>query len=207
MRHVLTAGTWNADRLSDVMAVWPDGTLWAYTAETGGGLAGGVKVGSGWQIFDAVFPVGDFDGDRCTDVLARRSDTGDLWLYGSDCAGTFVSKKKVGTGWGPFTAVLGPGDVTGDGKADVLARTAAGVLRLYPGNGKGGWLTPRNVSSGWQSYDTLVSPGDINGDGRSELVVRAPGGTLYQYRSTGVGTFHARQQIGTGWQTSSPILR
>lgn len=206
MRKVFTAGAWDTDRLSDVMAVWPDGTLWAYAARSGGGLASGVKVGSGWGVFDAVFPVGDFDGDRCTDVLARRSDNGELWLYRSDCAGTFVAKRKVGTGWGPFTAVLSPGDVTGDGKADVLARTSAGVLRLYPGNGRGGWLTARNVSSGWQVYDTIVSPGDLDGDGRSELVVRGTDGTLYQYRSTGSGTFHPRQQIGTGWQTSATIL-
>ena len=38
--------------------------------------------------------------------------------------------------WRGYNTLVTPGDVTGDGRADFLARTPAGTLFLYPGTGK-----------------------------------------------------------------------
>jgi hypothetical protein len=51
-------------------------------------------------------------------------------------------------GWNACT-IRGPGDFSGDGRPDILARDAAGSLWLYPGNGTGGVTARTLVGSGW----------------------------------------------------------
>lgn len=61
-----------------------------------------------------------------------------MYLYkgrGKAGSGAFSSRIKV-RAWGGYNAFDAVGDVTGDGKADFLARTPAGALYLYPGTGK-----------------------------------------------------------------------
>lgn len=41
-----------------------------------------------------------------------------------------------------MTAIVGPGDFSGDGNVDVLARDSVGLVWLYRGNGRGGWMYP-----------------------------------------------------------------
>ena len=48
------------------------------------------------------------------------------------------------------------GHITGDGKADFLARTSGGTLYLYPGTGKATseiFATRISVGTGFQAYD------------------------------------------------------
>jgi hypothetical protein len=91
----------------------------------------------------------DWSGDRRADVLAVDS-AGRLLLYRGTGAGRFVAGggSPIGTGWGGFTALLAPGDWSGDGRPDLLARTTDGLLLLYRGNGSGGFLTGSGSRSG-----------------------------------------------------------
>ena len=44
----------------------------------------------------------------------------------------------ISSGWNAYRAVLSPGDLTGDGKVDVLAvRSSDNAMLLYPGTGTG----------------------------------------------------------------------
>jgi hypothetical protein len=108
----------------------------------------------------------DWSGDRRADVLAVDS-AGRLLLYRGTGAGAFVAGggSPIGTGWGGFTALLAPGDWSGDGRPDLLARTADGLLLLYRGNGRGGFLSSsgEQIGSGWQSMTALLAPRDWNG--------------------------------------------
>jgi hypothetical protein len=100
-------------------------------------------------------PTSDVNGDWTADVLVR-SPTGDLILYGGNGAAGW-SPPWVGTGFGVFDAIVGPGDFTGDGAADVLARSAStGQLWLYPGDGAGGWLPWRVIGTGWGGFDAVM---------------------------------------------------
>ena len=48
-----------------------------------------------------------------------------------------------------MTAIMSPGDFTGDRVGDVLARDTSGNLWLYPRTAAGGWGTRSLVSTGW----------------------------------------------------------
>jgi stage II sporulation protein D len=204
---VLTAGTWDSDALSDVLAQKTDGTLWLYPGRAAGSLATGRKVGSGWGGVNLVFPVGDFGGDGFSDLMARKPD-GSLTLYSGNGAGGFRGvPAKIGTGWSSYTSVFSPGDFNGDGTSDVIARASGGLLYLYPGNGSGGWLPRRTIGQGWNSFSTLLSPGDFNGDAKSDLLARRTDGTLWLYAGNGAAGFlPPARVVGTGWNTFSKIL-
>ena len=203
---VFTAGTWDTDALSDVMAQRPDGTLWLYPGTTAGPVGPPRQVGAGWGVFNLVFPVGDFGGDGLSDLLARTPD-GALMLYSGNGAGGFLNNtRQIGTGWGVFTSVFSPGDFTGDGKADVIARTSDGLLYVYPGNGSGGWLPRRLIGQGWNGFSVIMSSGDFSGDGKSDLLGRRTDGTLWMYPGNGTGGFLPAKGVGSGWNIFSTVL-
>ena len=137
---MLPAGDFSGDGKPDLLARRPDGVLLLYRGNGAGGwvTGKGEPVGSGWQSFTAVLPGGDFSGDGRPDVLARRGD-GTLLLYRGDGAGGWITGagERIGTGWGPFTALASGGDFSGDGRADVarppVRRHAAALPRQRHG--------------------------------------------------------------------------
>jgi len=202
---IFTAGTWDTDALSDVMAQKSDGTLWLYPGTAADPIGPPRKIGAGWGIFNLVFPVGDFSGDGLTDLIVRRND-GTLLLYPGKGTGGFASARLIGSTWAGFTSVFSPGDFTGDGKSDVMARTPGGSLYLYPGNGSGGWLPRQLIGGGWNVFSTIISPGDVSGDGKSDLLARNKDGVLWMYPGNGTGRFLTRKALGSGWNSFSTLL-
>ncbi|MFC6558231.1 FG-GAP repeat domain-containing protein, partial [Nonomuraea cavernae] len=82
----------------------------------------------------------DFSGDGKADVIARNATTKDLHLYRGNGSGGFQSGtgEAFGHNWSAFDIIFSPGDFTGDGKADIIARnTTTKDLHLYRGNGTG----------------------------------------------------------------------
>ncbi|MFF2774926.1 FG-GAP-like repeat-containing protein [Streptomyces sp. NPDC058052] len=123
----------------------------------------------------------------------------------------FIDGSQIGAGWGIYNSIVGPGDLSGDGKGDILARDKNGVLYLYKGNGLGTALATRvKVGTGWQIYNKIVGAGDYTGDGLTDIVARTTGGDLYVYPGTGSATvpFKTRVKVGSGWgafkQLASP---
>ncbi len=131
----------NGDKVADLLARKPDGTLWFYPGDGKGAYGVPRKIGlAGWEAFNALVSVRDFTGDGKNDLIARKPD-GTLWIYpgtGRVDAGDpgYTKPKKIGTaGWNGFTALTGAGDLNGDGKNDLLARKSDGSLWLYRGTG------------------------------------------------------------------------
>lgn len=191
------------DNRPDMLAVCNDGTLT-------GGSNGQYSAGWGWNIYNTLIGPGDLTGDGKGDLLARDA-SGDLYLYRSitekflPSVPNFASRVKVGGGWGIYDRIVGAGDYTGDGRADIVARTTTGDLYLYAGTGStSAPLKPRlKVGAGWQIYTKLAAIGDVDGDGKGDLLAADRNGNLYRYSSTGTGTqsgaFRARVLIGGGW--------
>ncbi|WP_169542057.1 FG-GAP-like repeat-containing protein [Solirubrobacter soli] len=196
---------WSGDGPGDVLTVHPDGSLLLYRGNGAGGwLTGkGESLGGGWSAMTALMAPGDFSGDGKPDLLARDKD-GRLLMYRGDGAGGWAGTPQVvGSGWGPFTAVFSPGDFTGDGHPDVLARNADGALLLYRGDGDGGWVTGKAepIGSGWGPFQAVLPAGDFSGDGKPDVFAVATDGTLYLYRGNGAGGWETGkgEPVGSGW--------
>ncbi|PRY32972.1 glycoside hydrolase domain-containing protein [Pseudosporangium ferrugineum] len=92
-------------------------------------------------------------------------------------------------------------DFTGNGWADVLARTTSGgELWIYPGNGGAIDTAARlRVGAGWEAMNAIVRIGDLDRDGREDVVARqSSNGDLWFYPGTGTA-LAARKRIATGW--------
>ena len=51
-----------------------------------------------------------------------------------------------------MTSILGVGDASGDGHADMMTRDRQGRLWRYPGNGVGGFGRAQQIGNGWQTF-------------------------------------------------------
>jgi len=70
--------------------------------------------------------------------------------------GTFKPRVKLFTNWGgSYNAVVGVGDITGDGKADLVSRDTGGTLWRNNGNGKGSFGARAKIATGWSGYKAL----------------------------------------------------
>ncbi|MFF8809374.1 FG-GAP repeat domain-containing protein [Streptomyces omiyaensis] len=175
----------------------------------GGTLYANGWTGGGWSSYNHISGPGDLNGDGKGDLLARDR-SGVLYLMRGNGEGTgFASRIRVGSGWGAYNRLVGAGDVSGDGRADVLARDGSGTLWLYKGTGVSTrpFAARQRIGGGWNAYRQIVVPGDLDGDGRADLLATTSGGTLYRYHATGAGgVFAPRAEVGGGWQVYSDLF-
>jgi uncharacterized membrane protein len=146
----------------------------------------------------------DWDGDGCSDLLARRSDDASLRLYAGDCTGGYRKEGVlVGTSWGDFDRLLGVPDWDGDGCADVIGRRASDAsLRLYAGNCAGGWKQENVlIGTSWGDFGQLFAVNDWDGDGCADVIGRRQSdATLRLYAGDCTGGWKSvNVQIGSSW--------
>ncbi|MEV4445051.1 trypsin-like serine protease [Streptomyces mirabilis] len=156
--RVVAPGDVTGDALPDLLSVDSGGVLWIYPGKGNGTFSARVKVSSGWNQYNSLRAHGDFTGDGKADLIARSKTGSYVYLFkgtGKAGSGAFSSRIKVRT-WAGYNAFDAVGDVTGDGKADFLARTPAGTLYLYPGTGKATseiFATAIKIGTDFKQYD------------------------------------------------------
>jgi len=79
----------------------------------------------------------DFSGDGCPDVLARHASDTRLRYWKGNCDGGLGAIGTFGLNWDIYAVIFTPGDFTGNGCADVMAR-ASGSLYYWQGDCAGG---------------------------------------------------------------------
>ncbi|MFE5813808.1 FG-GAP repeat domain-containing protein [Streptomyces sp. NPDC056479] len=160
---------------------------------------------STWVTGTQVLPFGDLDGDGCNDVFVRNR-RGEADVYPTICGGLPDLQSfhvKVSSDWSAYDTVLSPGDLTGDGRADLLTRSAStGKLYLYAQNGTGGFKARTLAGSGFGGYKRLIAAGDLNRDGKNDLLAIDASNELWRFNGTGAGTFTSRSLVFKDWGTS-----
>ncbi|MFF8510887.1 FG-GAP-like repeat-containing protein [Streptomyces sp. NPDC015492] len=195
-------GGWRGADYTHLASLDPDNSSDIAQLFDNGLYVDGVYIGSGWGVYNALVGPGDLSGDGKGDLLARDR-SGNLYLYKGNGQSTgFASRIKVGGGWGAFNKIVGAGDYTGDGRADIVARATDGVLYVYPGTGNATapFGARKEVGRGWNTYSKVIAPGDLNGDGKGDLLGVTSGGDLWGYQNAGSGKFGDRYKIGPGFQ-------
>lgn len=225
----MVAGDFDGDGTDDIAMFKRNGggaLLYVWTGEGTRFASAGVwwEVASGYDLANVGdrFVAGDFDGDGDDDVATA-------YQYGD---GTFrfhvwrSSRSALvyagATGWyqsgsyslGPVAGRLAAGDVSGDGRDDVVMLrnngSSGAMMWLWTSTGSSFALQPTrwSVDSGYglANVGDRFVVADVNRDGRADAV------TAYQY---GDGTFryHVWTSTGTsltyggpgGWYTSGPF--
>ncbi|MFE3578275.1 FG-GAP repeat domain-containing protein [Streptomyces vinaceus] len=153
-----------------------------------------------------VTAVGDLTGDGVADVIAVETATGDLYRYSGPAFTGGTARVKIGYGWSAISDIVGVGDVTGDGVADVIAVDASnGNLYRYSGPNYNG-ATKVQIGTNWDAMTNITGVGDITGDGVPDLLaVEKATGDLYRYSGPSYSG-GSRVKIGTGWNIYSTIV-
>ncbi|MFE2300420.1 trypsin-like serine protease [Streptomyces sp. NPDC059445] len=157
--RIIAPGDITGDGLPDMLSVDSAGAMWEYPGKGNGTFSARIQVRTGWNQYNSIRAHGDFTGDGKADLLARQSGSDDLYLYkgtGKTGSEAFSSRIKVRSAWTGYNAFDAVGDITGDGKADFLARTPGGTLYLYPGTGKATseiFATRISVGTDFKQYD------------------------------------------------------
>lgn len=162
------------------------------------------------ESYYGTFKSADVNGDGIADVCARGA-SGILCGFGriipsagpgSSPTHQFTSEALMGPGvfddaggWGDvrYSSTIQYGDVNGDGKADVIARSSFGLLvalsdgvrfgtpRLWSKLNANGARDFSNFENIWlrnSSYYGTFRAADINGDGKADICARGPGGII-----------------------------
>lgn len=212
--RVLGVGDYNSDGKNDLVARKLDGSLWFY-AGTGRvsasdeGYRPVVKIGEfGWNGFDSLLGVRDFDGDGTNDLLARRPD-GILVLYSGTGTGSTGSGRQIDFGWEVFNQLIAVQDFNGDGTNDLAARRPDGTLWFYANTGNGTLINPRQIGTGWGIYAQIAGTGDANGDRMADFVASDAAGGVYFYAGTAMRepAYQAARKIGDfGWDAFDALV-
>ncbi|MFJ7213421.1 GH25 family lysozyme [Amycolatopsis sp. NPDC098790] len=121
--------------------------------------------------------------------------------------GSLAQLAALAGGSGGGANGVSAGDVTGDGRADLVARMPDGSLSLYKNNGSN--TSPYDsgtlVGSSWQGFSWFRA-GDVTGDHRADIVAAKPDGSLWLYTNNGSSSpYDTGTLIGSAWQQFSNV--
>ncbi|RNL78626.1 hypothetical protein EFL95_05940 [Nocardioides marmorisolisilvae] len=143
-------------------------------------------------------------GERWPDLIIK-SPTDMIRVVPTHGIRTYKSRVVSKGVWFSKDVIVAVGDLTGDGKSDVLARDAkTRQTAVYRGDGQGHVSTTGIASTAkFKDLSTLIAARDFNGDGKLDVLgkSRVTGG-LVLFRGTGGGKFALGRTIAKDWTYS-----
>lgn len=163
------------DAQSSELLLFPGTAARTYDAPT--------VLSSSWSYRLTTF-AGDLDRDGSPELIAVDA-AGRVWsIDAGQLPGALGKPKQVGSGFSVMDTVVGVGDITGDGGADLLTRATDGRVRIYPG-GKGVALGapygPYTALAGL----SFLGGGNFIGNSMSDVVGVDANGTLVAHSPNG----------------------
>jgi hypothetical protein len=156
--NVLTSpGDVNGDGARDLIARQSTtGDMYFYAGTADHRFKAAVKFGTNWKTYTKVVGAGDLNGDGRGDLLGH-DQAGGLWRYYGTANGGVTAGVKLASAWGMgYTTLVGVGDISGDGKPDLVARTTDGRLFRHSGTGNGTIAGSAQIgNSGWAAFKGL----------------------------------------------------
>ncbi|MET9542722.1 VCBS repeat-containing protein [Streptomyces sp. NPDC006553] len=195
------------DGKSDLLVREIDGSLTFVTQTQAVEFA---RAGGSSEFVKEMIPLGDLDLSDGRPEILTLSVTGGVELYGNASTTDFSQRRWGSGGFHIYNKVFTPGDVNGDRRADLMARTPNGDLYIFLASGDASYpfMGRVLVGHGWQVYDQIIGLGDNDGDGKGDVLARTPDGALKFYGSTGdpLKPFKAPVHMGHGWDRFNQIL-
>ncbi|MET9676018.1 FG-GAP-like repeat-containing protein [Streptomyces sp. NPDC006482] len=214
MSAIVRHGDFTGDTREDLIArEAATGKLWLYPGTGTGGVGARKLIGSGgWNAMTKITAFGDLTADGRSDLLAVEASTGKLWLYPGTSTGTLGARKLIGAGWNAMNTLVAPGDMNGNGRADLIAREpATGKLWLYPATGANTFGARVLIGSGWNVMASFLAVGDFNASGTNDLATITTSsyegegcrgvGCLVLYGGKGTGGLNAGLPEDANWSS------
>ena len=199
--QVLVVPSINGDHWADIVWMTSSGAFYDANSVIYGLNTTDLVTSTGMSDYRNCTGLADVRGNGTSSILCIRRSDNALVRFDSDGAGNISSTVHVITpsGWNgaSYNYMFGSGDVTGDGRSDLLVRDSSGNILAWQGNGSGGFTSSVKLFSGFQGYRDLTSPGDMNGDGLSDIVARTSTGATSLFLSTGPMTYAAPVPLAT----------
>jgi len=176
------AGAVDARAGNDVLTQDPDGGLLLLAGNGRRNVDLIERLAVDLSKAEAVLNVGDWDRDGLGDLVVRLATGGPQLLRGT-AVGGFADPVPLGGRWTGVRDLTAVGDLTGDGRPDLVGRPRGAALRVYPGDGA------RGVERGFPSHVDVrgepmvgVGPWDVDG---SPDVMSIVGGELRLWAGNG----------------------
>jgi hypothetical protein len=174
----LAVGDMNGDgRVDIVTANSGSSTVSVLSGLVSGGFGPAATYTTGGTGLPYDVAIGDTNGDGRPDIVVPNSGQSTIGVLLGRAGGGFMPASTYALGTNLVPSSIALGDVTGDGRLDIVAvvnGNAAGICVLA-GLAGGGFTAPSIYSTGALSYPSSVELADVNGDGRLDAAINIQG--------------------------------
>jgi RHS repeat-associated protein len=185
-------GDFDGDGRADLYCIdTPTGAAWVGLSN-GDGTYRSTNFAGNWCGGTGTPTVGDFNGDGKSDFNCYDYVSGNSWLAISNGNGTFQLPGPWVSGFGPANANWGvwPGDINGDGLADLIFRDGTNGNQWTAISNGAGSFNIVYYGAWCGGVGTHFGTGDFDGDGRTDVYCNDPtNGNTWTGLSLGNGLF------------------